>query len=163
VLTYSVKLSDIVRNKKTKSCFHSWLQGCCDNYKDFMKLSSEQIENIQNKRQQISNPRSIIHWIAKFKDIHMEKLKQMKPETPICLKYTNAATYLLTHLTDIRRKLLDHNPHLRYYIIRIVFHEKPHKGIVFYKKYNKSHKYASYRKMKEEGPYCVTNISHLNK
>jgi len=158
VLKYSVKLSDIVKNKYTRLKFYNWLKKQkCQMYNKIIQTNSKTIENINNKRQLISNEKSIIHWIAMYKDETMTNLQSMKPENPNITKLFNSSVYLMTYLTHMRKKLLENNNNLNYYKIDIIFDIKLYQEIV-YKKINKHLLYKSFRKFNELGPYSETLV-----
>lgn len=159
VLKYSVKLSNIVKNEYTRLKFYIWLRKKnCHMYNEIIQKTSKEIESITNKRQLITDEKSIIHWIALYKDETMAKLQGMKPENPNIIKFYNTSFCLMTQLTDMRVKLYKNNTNINYYKIDIYF-ENSKNDIIKYKKINSEHIYKSYRKEKGElGPYSVTCI-----
>ena len=158
VLNYSVKLSNIINHPDTKLKFYNWIkfQSDCKIRNNCLSCTPEFIESIKNKRKYITVPNHVIYWIAKFKDIHMEKLQKSKPEVPNLTKFSNSSVYLITHLTDMRQKFMMKNSHLNYFKIQVQFINNPNNSIISYKKKNRTHEFISYRKEREIGPYCVT-------
>lgn len=162
VLMYSVKLSSIIQNKTTRESFYNWLKNQDISHDMLIKCistSPQQVENIQHKRKYITDPTSVIYWIAKYKDFHMENLQSMKPEPPNMLKKYNYPLYLLTHLTDLRSRFIKHNKKLNYYVIVLFYNNTNTKQTVMYNKPNKKYTYMSYRTTNSNGPFCITNVT----
>ena len=160
VLKYSVKLSDIVKNEYTQIKFYIWLKNRkCHMYNEIIQKTAKEIESIQNKRQLITNQKSIIHWIALYKDETMEKLQAMKPENPNITKFYNSSFCLMTQLTEMREKFHKNNRNINYYNINIYFEYSKNKNVK-YKKINSENIYKSYREEKGDlGPYSITYVS----
>ena len=158
VLKYSVKLSTIIQNEYTRKKFYIWLKkNKCPMYNEIIRSKWEDVESINNKRSLIINKSNIIHWIALYKDETMTKLQNIKPENPNINKFFNSSVYLMTHLTDMRVKLLKNNNSLNYYKIDIIFDTQSNED-VSYKKVNRPYIYKSYRKNNDSGPYSITTV-----
>ena len=159
VLKYSVKLSEIVKNEYTRNKFYNWLkEKKCPIYNEIINTNSNTIENIKNKRILITEKKSVIHWIALYKDETMIHLQAQKPENPNMTKFFNSSVYLMTHLTDLRKKIIENNKNINYYKINISFDTSINKNII-YKKINRQSIYKSYRMVQSDiGPYSKTYI-----
>jgi hypothetical protein len=159
VLQFSAKLSDIIRNKYTCGKFYKWLEHEeCPLTDRILQTTADDIERTPNKRMYITEPNSVIHWIAKFKDVSMERLQSMKPEAPSIQKPVNIAFNLISHLTDLRSKFITSNPCMNYFVINITF-DIPENGCVSYKKVNRpSYIYKSYRQNASDGPHLYTYV-----
>lgn len=161
VLKYSRSLACIIETEDTRTKFYRWLNfQKCDIKDVCLKVTPEDVYNIQNKRTLVSNKKSVIHWIAMFKDTTMEKIQKLKPVQPVLTKSINIGVYLLTHLSDIRHKLIENNKLLKYYVIDITYKNNTKKSnLVKYYKYNKKTVYCSFREEMEDGPCCVTSVN----
>jgi hypothetical protein len=62
-----------------------------------------------------------IYWIFQFKDVILDKYMHTKPRPPIYPRMCNAPYALMTHLSDMRLKMIRNNKNLNYYMIRIKF------------------------------------------
>ena len=155
VLKYSVKLSTIIENEETKIKFYKWLDSQeCIMIEKIKQTKPYEIESINRKRSYINNKDHIIYWIAKYKDEHMEKLQSIKPKVPNIQKIFNGYVYLITHLTDLRLRLIMNNRQLNYYIITITYKGYTEKKITYRKENNKN--YISYRYLKDNSPSSNT-------
>ena len=161
VLKYAVRLSHIIKNDYTRQKFYNWLKSKdCKIYSKIVQTKWKDIENIENKREQISNDKCIIHWIAMYKDETMVKLQSMKPEYPNITKYYNSSVCLMTQLTDMRSKFITNNKKIKYYKVNIYF--IPDIQNVEYKKYNRQDIFKSYRRDRSGlGPYSATYIKKV--
>jgi len=160
VLKYSVKLSAIIKNSETRSQFYKWVSNQSTISEQMLekchKESFAQIESTNQKRNFVTDPTSVIYWIAQFKDVRMRHLQSIKPECPMGFKQYNYNLYLITHLTDLRKRLISVNKQLNYYVIKIQYTNQKKTDIMYQKPY-RHHKYYSYRLMQNTGPYCITH------
>ena len=75
-------------------------------------------DDLDNRRDNLDD---YIYWIFQFKDVIIDKYLGAKPRAPHYPRMCNAPYALMTHLSDMRLKLIRNNKDLRYYMIRIHF------------------------------------------
>jgi hypothetical protein len=94
------------------------------------------IENIDDCK---DDEDQALYWIFKFKDEILESILRKKPRPPICPKICNAPYILMTQLSDMRRKFVEKNTDLNYYLIKVKFssHIKNKKHLEYYHPYKR--------------------------
>ena len=153
VYKFSVKLSDIIRKPHTQQMFFNWLKSeHCLIRDKCHSVNPDDIDKMKHKRQYIHDTNHVIYWIVKFKDEMMTKVQLKKPDAPTNQKIFNGYVYLITHLSDLRKKFVDNNTNINFYMISITFYGQFTTG-VYYNKIN-SKIYKSYRFQNDTGPYC---------
>ena len=98
-----------------------------------------------------------IYWIFQFKDIVIDKYLGEKPRPPIYPRMCNAPYALMTHLSDMRLKLIRNNKDLRYYTIRVHFSGNIPKSRPLEYLHPLRHTWQSRNRVWSPyiGPYCI--------
>lgn len=158
---YSCNLNKMIRHKKHElTAFIRKHAGA---------LANKIIEDIENnypisfnfqETDWKENKEHYIYWLFQFKDASLYHLSMKKPIPPKLPKIYHAPTTLMTQLSDLRLKFLNHNPMMKYYVIRIRFpgNIKENYGLEYYQRY-KGAWAKRYRTYSETNEPCCKEFS----
>jgi len=111
-------------------------------------------DNLDDRRDDTDD---YIYWIFQFKDIVIDKYLSKKPRPPIYPRMCNAPYALMTHLSDMRLKLIRNNKQLKYYMIRVNFagHIPKSRSLEYYHPSRKIWQSRNRAWSPCIGPYCI--------
>jgi hypothetical protein len=135
---YSCSLDKMIRHKKTE--LFEFIR------KRAGQVADKIIQNIEENYPIVfdfretewkENKEHYIYWLFEFKDTSLNHISAIKPQPPIMPKIFSAPTTLMTQLSDMRLKFLNHNPHLKYYLIQIHFpgNIRENYGLEYFQRY----------------------------
>jgi hypothetical protein len=101
------------------------------------------------------NKHDVIHWITEFKDISVDKLKSERPYRIPYSSYTDSIySTQFSLLTNMRKRFLNNNDNLHYYLIKINFPTK-YESKLFFRNYGEDNWITRTRAIVNNSPGCI--------
>lgn len=120
IMRYKGKLQSVFDNRAFRAEFELFLKerGL---YARFEKVLSNEhyVIDLDKVKDYKNNRDTLIWWLIQFKDLKVEECMRQKPTPPVLSKQCNAEACSLTQLTHLRRRWIDRNPLLNYYVLEI--------------------------------------------
>lgn len=145
---YTCNLPLLISSKKEE--FEKYLEIHSPKHLNYT-LKHHEMKNIRHLK---SNPEHYIHWLMKFKELNLQKLKNIKPILPELPKIKNGPIYLYKHLTHLRYNLVKNNKHIKYFIININVKIQKKCLLSFYD-IDKNVWAQKFRKLHKNTPACI--------
>jgi len=124
---YSIKISVYFSNPDYRKEVASYIRLNTTN-SDYLKMADlletdhefETIPNYEIMEKKVDQS-SIYHWITSYKDSTLDQIKTKRPIRPISYNsdLDNISETQFSILTNLRKKFIDNNPDLNYYLIKI--------------------------------------------
>ena len=101
------------------------------------------------------NKHDVIHWITEFKDISVDKLKSERPYRISYSSYTDSIYMTqFSLLTNMRKRFLNNNDNLHYYLIKINFPTN-YESKLFFRNYGEDNWITRTRAIVNNSPGCI--------
>lgn len=119
VLKYKGKLQSVLEDSMCRQEFVQYLKerNLLDRYMWYLKIKYQiDVDNIKNDKK---DPTSFVYWLIKYKDEKVDELMANKPRPPPLPRIHNVEYEASTKMSCLRKRLLQHNKKLRYYVMVI--------------------------------------------
>lgn len=100
------------------------------------------------------NKHDVIYWVTECKDTTIDKLKKERPTRIPYISYSESVyATQFTLLTNLRRRLLNNNDNIHYYLIKITFPTK-NESKLFFRNYDDENWIMRTRAIVNDSPGC---------
>jgi hypothetical protein len=120
ILKYKSKLQSVLADDAIKAEFISFLKDrkLYELYQEKLN-DSTYIIDVDKIKEYKKEPSTFIYWLILFKDMKVDALMMIKPIPPMMLRCQQVEYCALTHLSDIRYRLIANNKNLHYFLMVI--------------------------------------------
>lgn len=122
ILKYKGKLQMVYEDVELKKEFEEYLKekNRLDQFKEVLNDPNTVID-IDTLQAEKKNINSFLYWLIQFKDLKVDELMLVKPISPTYPKLSNIEFSSVSHLSELRKGLIENNKKLNYYIFKVSF------------------------------------------
>ena len=124
VMKYKGKLQMVYEDMDFQEEFKEYLKSE-DKMKTFNAyFNSKYTIDVDKIKDCKTDPTSFVYWLIKFKDMKVQELMKHKPKAPALPKIQNVEMSSVTQLTQLRRRWLEQNKKLNYFVVSVELYKK---------------------------------------
>jgi hypothetical protein len=125
ILKYKGKLQMVYEDREFKEEFQKYLQAN-GRYDQFVSTLNDPtpVINLDSVHEGKKNSDSFMYWLIRFKDQKIDDLMTRKPSCPSFPKLSNIEFSSVSHLSELRKCLIEKNRKIAYYIMLITFRRR---------------------------------------
>lgn len=123
VLKYKGKLQSVLEDTVCRQEFVQYLtkRNLLDRYTMYLDIEYQiDVDRIKDDKK---DPTSFVYWLIKYKDEKVDELMLNKPRPPPLPRIHNVEYEASTKMSCLRKRLIQNNKKLRYYVIIIELHK----------------------------------------
>ncbi len=122
ILKYKGKLQMVYEDVELKKEFEEYLKEN-NRLKQFKEVLDDpntiiDVDTLQSEKQNIN---SFLYWLIRFKDLKVDELMLVKPISPTHPKLSNIEFSSVSHLSELRKGMIENNKKINYYIFKVSF------------------------------------------